>query len=57
MGENLLSMDDYTAIRNKRRAKAAPAIEGAKEFLVNNMPEGRRLAQELMNLDESEQDF
>lgn len=50
MGENLLSMDDYTAIRNKRRAKAAPAIEGAKEFLVNNMPEGRRLAQELMNL-------
>lgn len=49
-GENALTMDDYTAIRNKKRAKAAPAIEGAKEFLINNMPEGRRLAQELMNL-------
>lgn len=49
-GENALTMDDYTAIRNKKRAKAAPAIEGAKEFLINNMPEGRRLAQELKNL-------
>lgn len=49
-GENSLSMDDYTAIRNKKRANAAPAIEGAKEFLINNMPEGRRLAQELKNL-------
>ena len=50
LGENTLSMDDYTAIRNKKRAKNAPAIEGAKEFIVNNMPEGRRLAKELKNL-------
>lgn len=49
-GENSLSMDDYTAIRSKKRANAAPAIEGAKEFLINNMPEGRRFAQELKNL-------
>lgn len=32
------------------RARDAPAVEGAKQFLVNNMPEGRRLAQELYNL-------
>lgn len=50
LGENMLSMDDYTAIRNRRRVNTAPAIEGAKEFLINNMPEGRRLAQELKNL-------
>lgn len=50
LGENSLSMDDYTAIRNKKRARDAPAVEGAKQFLVNNMPEGRRLAQELKNL-------
>lgn len=50
LGENTLSMDDYTAIRNRKRARDAPALEGAKQFLVNNMPEGRRLAQELKNL-------
>ena len=49
-GKNSLSMDDYTAIRNKKRANAAPAIEGAKKFLINNMPEGRRFAHELKNL-------
>lgn len=50
LGENFLSMDDYTAIGLKKRAKAAPAIEGAKEFLVNNMPKGSRLAKELKDL-------
>lgn len=50
LGENCLSMDDYTAIRSKKRVKDAPAVEAAKQFIVNNMPEGRRLAKELFNL-------
>lgn len=50
LGENSLTMDDYTAIRNKKRASNAPAIEAAKQFIVNNMPEGRRLAKEIKTL-------
>ena len=50
LGENNLTMDDYTAIRNKKRASNAPAIEAAKQFIVNNMPEGRRLAKEIKTL-------
>ena len=50
LGENNLTMDDYTAIRNKKRASNAPAVEAAKQFIVNNMPEGRRLAKEIKNL-------
>lgn len=50
LGENNLTMDDYTAIRNKKRARDAPALEAAKQFIVNNMPEGRRLAKEIKNL-------
>lgn len=53
LGENNLTMDDYTAIRNKKRARDAPALEAAKQFIVNNMPEGRRLAQELKTLAEA----
>lgn len=43
-------MDDYTAIRNKKRVSNAPAVEAAKQLIMNNMPEGRRLAKELKNL-------
>lgn len=50
LGENSLSMDDYTAIRSKNRVKSAPALEGAKQFIVNNMPNGRRKAKELFEL-------
>lgn len=50
LGENNLTMDDYTAIRNKKRVSNAPAVEAAKQLIVNNMPEGRRLAKELKNL-------
>ncbi len=49
-GENCLSMDDYTAIRNKKRVNNAPALEEAKKFIVNQMPEGRRMAKEIKNL-------
>lgn len=50
LGENNLTMDDYTAIRNKKRVSNAPAIEAAKQFIVTNMPEGHRLAKEIKNL-------
>lgn len=50
LGENSLTMDDYTAIRSKRRVANAPAIEAAKQFLTNNMPDGRRAAKELKEL-------
>lgn len=50
LGENTLTMDDYTAIRNKKRVSNAPAVEAAKQFIITNMPEGRRLAKELKNL-------
>ena len=49
-GENSLSMDDYTAIRSKKRVSAAPAIEAAKQFIINNMPDGQRPSQEIKNL-------
>ena len=49
-GENSLSMDDYTAIRSKKRASNAPALEEAKKFIINQMPEGRRMAKEIKNL-------
>ena len=50
LGENNLTMDDYTTIRNKKMGSNAPAVEAAKQFIVNNMPEGRRLAKEIKNL-------
>lgn len=50
LGENNLTMDDYTAIRNKKRVSNAPAVEAAKMFITENMPEGRRLAKELKTL-------
>ena len=50
VGENALSMDDYTAIRNKKRAKDAPALEGAKQFIIDQMPDGSRLASEIVTL-------
>ena len=53
LGENNLTMDDYTAIRNKKRASNAPALEAAKQFIVTNMPEGRRLAKEIKTLAEA----
>lgn len=50
LGENSLGMDDYTAIRSKKRTNSAPAVEAAKHFLLDQMPEGRRAAKELYSL-------
>lgn len=49
-GETDLTADDYAALSNKKRNKIAPASEGAKDFLVTNMPERKRPASELKNL-------
>lgn len=50
LGENNLTMDDYATIKSKKRANNAPAVEAAKQFLIDQMPEGRRYAKELKNL-------
>lgn len=50
MGESNLSMDDYTALKNKEKARSAPAQEAAEQFLLDQMPEGKRKASELINL-------
>ncbi|MDO5590132.1 MAG: AAA family ATPase [Lachnospiraceae bacterium] len=50
LGENSLSMDDYTTLKGKSRSMTAPALEEAKQFLINQMPEGRRLAKEIYTL-------
>lgn len=52
LGENSFSMDDYSALRNKKRAKETPAVEAAKQFLIDQMPEGKRPAKELYSLAE-----
>lgn len=49
-GETDLTADDYATLSNKKRNKIAPASEGAKDFLVTNMPERKRPASELKNL-------
>lgn len=50
LGENMLTMDDYTAIRNKKRSSNAPAVEAAKQFIIDQMPKGKRFASEVKNL-------
>lgn len=50
LGDNMLTMDDYTAIRNKKRVSNAPAVEAAKQFIINQMPKGKRFASEIKNL-------
>lgn len=49
-GETDLTADDYAAINNKKRNRTAPIADGAKEFLILNMPERKRPASELKNL-------
>lgn len=51
-GESDLSFDDYAALGRKARSGSS-AIEGAKEFLIANMPEGSRAASELLTLADS----
>lgn len=51
-GESDLSMDEYNSLRNSDHRKNTE-IEAAKLFLLNNIPEGKRLASELRNLGEA----
>lgn len=50
LGESSMTMDDYTRQASENRRRAAPAVEAAKEFLKDQMPEGKRAAKELKNL-------
>lgn len=52
-GENDLMMDDYTLLMQGNKKRTAQSLEGAKEFLLNNMPDGYRSAEELKNLAEA----
>ncbi|MCC8101446.1 MAG: AAA family ATPase [Clostridiales bacterium] len=49
-GTNRLTLDDYTAMAIRRKGDSRPAIEAAKQFLVDQMPEGRRPAKEIQTL-------
>lgn len=53
LGESSMTMDDYTRQASENRRRAAPAVEAAKEFLKDQMPEGKRAAKELENLAEA----
>lgn len=53
MGESDMTMDDYTKQANDKRKRSAPAMEAAKEFLISQMPEGKREASELKRLAEA----
>lgn len=50
LGHSNLSMDDYTREANRNKRRSAPALETAKEFIKEQMPEGKRPAQEIKNL-------
>ena len=50
LGENNMTMDDYTKQQSENRKRAAPAVEAAKQFIVNQMPEGKRAAKEIKTL-------
>ena len=51
-GESDLSMDEYNILRNSDHRKNTE-IEAAKLFLLNNIPDGKRLVSELRNLGEA----
>jgi len=53
LGESDLTMDDYSRQANENRRRAAPAVDAAKEFLKDQMPEGKRLAKEIKTLAEA----
>ena len=51
-GESNLSMDEYNSLRNSNHRKSTD-IEAAKLFLLDQIPDGKRLASELRNLGEA----
>ncbi|MBQ1194237.1 MAG: hypothetical protein IIX45_09020 [Lachnospiraceae bacterium] len=50
LGENNMTMDDYTKQQSENRRRAAPAVEAAKQFIINQMQEGKRAAKEIKTL-------
>lgn len=53
IGETDKTMDDYTREAYENRKHSAPALEAAKEFIRNQMPEGKRPAKEIQTLAEA----
>ncbi len=51
-GESNLTMDEYNSLRNSNHRKNTD-IEAAKLFLLDQIPDGKRLASELRNLGEA----
>ena len=51
-GESNLTMDEYNSLRNSNHRKNTD-IEAAKLFLLDQIPNGKRLASELRNLGEA----
>ena len=49
-GESDLTADDYRNKASETRTREAPAVEAAKLFLQDQIPEGKRLASELKTL-------
>lgn len=47
------TMDDYTREAYENRRRSSPALEAAKEFIKNQMPEGKRPAKEIQILAEA----
>ena len=42
-------MDDYSSMASQTK-RQAPALEECKDFIMRNMPEGKRLAKEMEEL-------
>ncbi len=53
IGETDKTMDDYIREAYKNHKRSAPALEAAKEFIKNQMPEGKRPAKEIQTLAEA----
>ncbi len=51
-GTSILRSDDYEALRRGRGRgrRGAPALDEVKQFIIRNMPEGKRPAQEMLRL-------
>lgn len=50
LGDSEYTMDDYTVMASKNKQRAAPALDEAKEFIKRQMPDGKRLAKDMIEL-------
>lgn len=50
VGQSDLSADDYAAMARKNNKRSSPALDEAKDFIIRNMPDGKRNAKEMLEL-------